>query len=348
MFILSSEIDIYVKIIRLLLYFYGGIGITLFIGRRNKSTIIILDYIYWAIVIHAFLMLLMYISPGLREAIYSFAGTYDIVNANYPFIHGYRISGLTYGLSQTSVVQGWGVLLAVYLMDNRKMCVCKKIVMLLLIPLLFFSIFISGRSGIVITAVLLFSYYLFRAFAKSFLSVLYTLLLSLVIVVGFFSLFFYFLSFSFNNDSLYYTQQHLSEIVELLNDGESETTDRLEDMVIFPSDELELLFGSFVLDRKKVPTDIGYIRILYHSGIIGSFLFYLPFLFTIVLGMKNVNSSLRILLLLILLSTVALNFKEMAFYTRTQWNIQILLIGSILCYKEKQYVPFRRNILIEA
>ncbi|HMM61826.1 MAG TPA: hypothetical protein PKC25_17040, partial [Candidatus Rifleibacterium sp.] len=74
-------------------------------------------------------------------------------NLSSPFLEGYRISGLTYGLSQLTLLQMLGLLLAPLVIRNAAGNVAR-LIYLAGVPLLLISIMICGRSGLLLALLL--------------------------------------------------------------------------------------------------------------------------------------------------------------------------------------------------
>jgi hypothetical protein len=65
---------------------------------------VIVRHVFWSIAAHAGLVIAMDLLPSLRTAIYRITDTARYINDTTSFKMGLRIPGLTYGLSQTSVL----------------------------------------------------------------------------------------------------------------------------------------------------------------------------------------------------------------------------------------------------
>ena len=96
--------DTILRILRIVLMI---IGIDIFTTIYIKSRKELYKIIFYCLLCHSFLMIAMFMNSSLREFIYSTTGAYLIVNDVYPFVSGLRISGLTYGLAITSVLQSY-------------------------------------------------------------------------------------------------------------------------------------------------------------------------------------------------------------------------------------------------
>lgn len=339
----SYELNIYLRVLRTLITFTGGIGIIKWMSLKKTLELIdILKYIYISLLLHALIMIIMYISLPFRSFIYDIAGTLNIVNNTYGILAGYRVPGLTYGLSQTSVVQGWGIILSIYFLNSDKCNFKEKFIVLISLPLLIFSIFISGRTGIITTLfasiiIIFISFYNKQSLLKNRIkSIIAMVIVSAFIIIYISNLF---IRDFGTNDNLSFTINHVSEAFQFIDKGESTTIETVEDMYFLPKDEKTLFFGKGTFDRQllKIRTDVGYVRVLFHSGLLGSLLYYLPFLYCMYCILRTkAHKSTKVLALLIFISTIVLHGKEMAIYTRTQWSIQVLILMGLLIIEKKQ------------
>lgn len=139
--------------------------------------------------------------------------------------------------------------------------------------------------------------------------------------------------------TFWFTLEHSSEILELLESGQSRTTESLQGMYFLPDDAQTLLFGSSNLgrgDMRYIPSDVGYIKLIFAVGLIGVALNVIPYVIGLALAARWYRSSptthLAVATILCLVSGLLLNGKELALLTRNQWSIQSLLIGVSILY----------------
>lgn len=336
----SLEIDILLRVARWMITLLGGYAIILFYKKNRVTKEEIVWWILLALTIHSLLMIVMFLIEPIRSLVYSITGAYNIVNLNYPFVHGLRITGLTYGLSQTSVVQSWGVIISIFMLLNLKSYKFNKWIIISSIPVNLVAIMISGRSGLVILilsiTILMIAYFFsnfknyekiisqsFKIFVVSFVGLMIFLIVLMVNV---------------EKDYFGYTISHVSEVTELLTTGSSYTIEVLKGMYFIPEDDRMTLFGSGLLDRSElnITTDVGYVRMLFHSGVLGSFLYYSTFLLALVfIFTSKFTPTLKTLIFVIFFSTLILHGKEVSVFTRTQWSIQVLFLSLCLLYNRR-------------
>jgi hypothetical protein len=273
---------------------------------------------------HSSLMLIMYFSPDfVRNSVYLLTGAEKIVNLNTPFLNGDRITGLTYGLSQTSVLNITGVLasLAVYELSHK-----KEFYFLALVTAA--SIFVSGRTGVVllIPCILFFDFYAFFILkSKSAFYRLFTLGSFTILLIFSAS----YLPSTNPVDSSFFAK-HMSEIPEFLLWGNSNTVTSLSQMWFLKLNMAELFFGTSSLGRTEflhLASDIGYVKLLMSVGVFGLMLHiavYLGFLSCMLAALfkKHLTGAIGVVTVL---CVFILNTKELAFFTRNQWSVMCLL-----------------------
>ncbi len=292
--------------------------------------------IYLSLVAHAVLMIGMYFSHHLRETIYEITDAAAYVNLSSPFLEGYRIAGLTYGLSQTSVLQMLGLLLAPMVIRNATGKVAR-LIYLAGIPLLLISIMICGRSGLLLA--LLFSPFVLLALFKSSVTASPTQSLTnfarvagaIALVAGLLLA-----MISFFPERFSYSLHQAGEIFLAL-ELRGPTMENFSQMIFLPDSWPEFIFGSSNLGRgslEYIPSDIGWVKTVYATGLTGTVLMLIPFL----LGMRAALIVRKTDLyagtagFCVFLSAIILNTKELALLTRNQWSVQVLILA-LFCFR---------------
>ncbi len=336
------DYQIAARSLRALINFTGAMSLSSIYYQRFKYDFFVrvLRDIYLSIGVHAFLMLQMYLHQPFREAVYQMTGAYDIVNNFNPFMNGLRISGLTYGLSQTSVLQVCGLFLLPVLLAGINGLMMRTAI-IVIAPLILVSVFISGRSGLMM-AVLFIPVYLFTSIYSNWPSpdiqnCAYTRfiqkkLAGAMIIILLVSLTLVAIQLLPQKFFAYSLTQSKEVFAALLLSGP--TIGYLAEMVVFPESWFEVIFGSSNLGRgslDNIPSDIGWIKSVFALGLIGTILMVLPYGFALRLaaGMRFYNFELTAVCLMIFLSNLLLNFKELALLTRNQWSVHSLLAASL-------------------
>jgi hypothetical protein len=324
------------RTIRIIITFLGGIAIVYEYRRKYKDQYInkLILSVYTIICFHAGIIVLMYLNENLRLLIYEITGAYNIVNLNYPFLHGYRISGLTYGLSQTSVIQMYPLIMVFKVIEIIGKSFKNFVIILASTTLSLISIFLTGRSGLFLFIVLfpVLMILMKKVKAKTLIrsiilsGILFFLLYGIVGILNSMNL--SILPSSF----ISYNLNQAKEAFFLFTNNESQTVEAIKTMYFLPNESMIFLFGSSSIGRSEylyISSDVGFIKLIFAIGVFGLFLYMLPFIRFIKLAFiarkKDLNYSS--LVLVMLLSSLLLNFKELAIYTRSQWSIQSLLIA---------------------
>ncbi len=310
----------------------------LYIKRYKKPTETICFHIYLTIFIHSIIMIAMYCSEPFRNFIYSITNSYDYVNHNSPYLTGYRICGLTYGLSQTSVVQNFGFILMPYLLININNLYLKTF-MILSFPLIIISSLFGGRSGSFLIILFLPIFIFLKIITTKFIfkNIINVIKYVIIILLSFstISIIAYkLLPSKFISNTLYQS----NEIFEAFKLKGKAFTDVIN-MYFLPKQLSVLLFGVGNYGRTKyfyLPSDVGWIKSIYAIGIIGTFLMLYPYLWGIYVALKKREflKGLSFVIFFIFLSTILLNFKELSLLTRNQWTIQAILLA-ILSDKQR-------------
>jgi len=331
------DVQVAMRSLRALINFLAALSLAgIYYDFYGKDFFIrIVRDIYLALVLHAGIMLTMFYSSSFREMVYQLTSAHDYVNLNTPFLSGLRICGLTYGLSQTSVLQMLGLLILPVVIKG-----CQgftgRVTACLGAPLLVLSILISGRSGLMMSLffvpVYLLGVLLLKASDKSPAKIAVNLLAHVlgVIVVG---LLVWssidFLPKKFTDYTIYHTREIFAAL-----QLSGPTIENMSGMFFLPDSLFEVLFGSSNLIHggfEMVLSDVGWVRSIFAVGLVGSVLILIPY----ILALKQAwrcrffSQEIAVMSFLVFLSALVLHSKEMALLTRNQWSVQALLISAI-------------------
>lgn len=141
----------------------------------------ILAHLYWVIAAHATIMVLMYFVPQVRSFMLSAIRVTTGTRSGPIFLAGRRVGGLTVALDTLSAVQSFGVLLFPLVIGQLRGY--KAVLGSAALVVIGFSVFISGRTGVVIVIVLL-PVVLFYARRRAFMLFLKLALAVLVLVAA--------------------------------------------------------------------------------------------------------------------------------------------------------------------
>ena len=300
--------------------------------RHYKEPIpTICTHIYLSLLVHGIIMIAMYISEPLRHFVYNLTFAESYVNLKSPFLEGYRICGLTYGLSQTAILQIFGLFLMPYVFGKQNK-LFSKIAIILTFPIIVISSILSGRSGLFAALIFLPIYLILKLIISrfSFKNILdYTKFVSLSIISAavLFSAAYYLLPKKFVNNALDSTK----EIIYVFK-NKSTIVAEVKPMYFLPNNIKTTLFGMGNYGRSDyfyLKSDVGWIKSIFAIGFTGLILMLQPFLWGIHKAFKqrSIFGELAIAAILIFASSILLNCKELSLLTRNQWTIQAILIS---------------------
>jgi hypothetical protein len=327
--------------IRALLNFLGAAALCVLFSSvygREQLARVIPVFIFSALSLHGALMLAMYLSTPLRESIYSVVNTYDYVNLNSPFLIGWRVPGLTYGMAQTSTLQMFGLLLAPLVYGEVRGRRVAPFVFWLAVVALLVSIFLTGRSGLVLAAVLVPLQFvvrrrrsMVRGESRDRRRLFAPILIGALAV----SATYFLAQDDASREKVQYQMIWAGKILDVaMSAGQSDEVEAIAKMYIAPTNPVAMLIGGEGLGRGdlgNIPSDVGYVRLVHAAGFVGLIMLMLPLLYGLlfVVRARTVDFDLRLVTGLMLASTLLLNFKELALMTRNQWSVQCLCLAAI-------------------
>ena len=89
----------------------------LYYKHYKKPLNTILFHIYLSLLFNAAIIIIMFCNQPFRQFIYDVTEAYKYVNWIDAFLRGWKICGLTYGMSQTSILQIMGIFLLPYILE---------------------------------------------------------------------------------------------------------------------------------------------------------------------------------------------------------------------------------------
>lgn len=303
-----------------------------YFSSARPAASFVLPCLSFCFFIHALIMLGEYLLPNVfRENVYHLTGAYDIVHQNFPFTRGIRVSGLTYGLSQTSLLHAFGAYLAIVLLLIER---SKMMRYVLHATLNLVAVFISGRSGIFIlpfiAVLFLFTTETPRKLLRKGSLALLFFLATTTACLAFISL---------RSERVFiHLHTRIFEVLEILLYGTSRTASHLATMYSFPESINDLITGrsySSISILGRLPSDLGFIKIIDSVGILGLLLHLLVYLFILKkwFDQRNNIAALNILFFSIFTFHLLFNFKEMAFFVRNQFSFIAILFWITLNFK---------------
>lgn len=323
--LINNIVDFYIPkiiIIGFFILFSAYIIVKAHIDIYEDSFVsIILRNLFYIGVIHSIIIMLTAISPAFSEALYQIV---TLTEKQQKYISSEiivkRYSGLLEsGFSALSVTHALLLISGIifYWKYDKKFSFFRVSWFLSLFFLIFLSIILSGRSGLIIF--LLFSlslilYLIIELFAKMAINkkmfnlFLISSLISIALII-----FFDFSNYKNQIDNSF------EIFISFINTGEfsSASTDQLlENELLFPSG-MELIFGSgnFGLGSSRIPSDIGFVYLINGMGILGTIIIFIPYFLTIYYAYKNRKHGMPLFLftLFVVMILIPLNFKDLYF-----------------------------------
>lgn len=292
------------------------------IAHRIKDLKKISWFLLIAISFQAFILIYAFFNPSIKLIL----NNYIVYGANFTVENLYRSFGLTSSSGAAlSVTQGLGTGIGLYLLSLNKRF---NWIVFILIFLCFFSTIFVGRTGLVLSLILLIVYIITSFNFKTFSFSLIILLIISYLGVG--NIFKSNLE-SIQGFSTEYFFNWLSQITEL---DDNKTINALVNEQPIPELTLQTIFigtGTISIDGNNTSGhDSGYIQTYYSLGLLATFLFY----FSLILFMKNNFKSFnKKLLFIIILLVLALEAKEPFLFKYTEGFLILTILFSHKFYR---------------
>lgn len=298
--------------------------------RKYGPTFIyfILEHVFWAIAVHAAIMVLQYVNSDIARVLYSLSG--------FQRSKPYRVTGLTITYNTLSIVQGFGLLLAITL-QHRFRKGWKRRLFLLASTLILISLFLAGRTA---------AYVMFFFAAVALLvgwrrhlmnrRAILTAAGVCVLVLGLSRLVddpvgdrFATLTLPLLLDPI---QSYLESGTTAGTYGGETARKVFREMYFLPEDGMVLLFGSSISGRGDVyvASDAGYVQLVFGIGIVGTALVVAFYVYLLAVGIRWRKYDPWIAFLSVSLTSAVLvvNLKEQVLLTRHAFTLSALLLCS--------------------
>lgn len=324
----------YLKPIRMLLTFYGGVFLfDIYVRRYGEKVIIpLILNILICISINNLIIIFQGIVPGFNEALQG------LIHIHIPDTH-YQVwerpGGLLYsGGAMASVIAGLALPLLAFLYFWSGINIFVTVFVFILTNI---AIVMTGRTGLLFTAVFFVLIILFVMRKRKFWrSIFLITLLCITLIEGFGCL----KQISDTSDVglLKFNITRLERLVEpnSFEEGAAyKTIKNIIETVYLPDGSKQLLFGDInsIYNRRNPVSDMGYNRSICLYGLFGMILYYA--IIVIVLKDSYRYRSLNkkgIFYLIFFISYLAIDFKESAIFSRGIFSIFILV--AFCMYKE--------------
>ena len=348
-------LELLLKPVRILGILLGSYCFVVLVNRYNPQ-VSILRWVFYAISVHAIIMVLQLISVDFRDFVYGYlnSGSYRST-----FDYQFRMGGLSGGSGGAvlSVVQSVGVILSAFVL-REKQTKASKIFTIICAILCFMSVVISGRSGLLSIiifypiAILMLSNNVFKTLLNLFL----LLFLFIFIVMGVSILMDFLNSGEAEEGGTIFSvatsiSRTFDSILLIISSGniEDSTISTLIGQITLPNSFKTLIFGDpstvFVNQlNREVDSDIGYIRNIWGFGILLSILYWsVLLLMQIKLLLSNNHTNVKHAAFIIGMIMMLFHAKELFYYVRMLFPIYCILYYQALFIKNN-FEEHYRNI----
>ena len=347
----SDYIQVGLKPLRIYITVFGGWILSFIYYTRGYSFQTVLKHMYFAIGLHAVVMIVQFLNPTFKDFVYSY--TTNIASAgieNYYYEYNFRMGGWAggFGSATLSVSQSIGLLFIPFLLKDRS--VSQKVIIYLLAVLIASSVLLSGRSG-VLCCLLFLPLSIYMSGGRNIVVASTKVIFAVLVLV-----FIMYLLIDFVSDLP--AQSELSSslsrsIDTLINFQETgtysdNTVNTLVGHIKFPNDLVTFVLGDgehLVNTQfgRTLSSDIGYIRNLWSFGLLVSLMFWWPALYFLFVAFQKMRyqDSAKILFIVTLV-TLFFQFKEAFLYSRILLSYSSLLLGYM--YIEIYFGDRKRDI----
>ncbi len=344
--VLNIDIRIFYGFITLVLYGLYTAVITLINGGTNLANLANILISIFQIAIGSYLLTTFFIKKTLDQflflllVIFGLQGILIFINFLIPqyrefmfvimppggnitednFTSAFRTRGLMQSSGATvSALLAIGLLVAAYFLASFRLNKFDRKVIILSAIFISIGILFTGRTGLIVIPFAIVLYYILLVINKRFhFKTLLPLVWVPIILVSFYlQLKFIYGSVSPGNLILInlWEKWVFDQLIANFDQNAQTTTalEKLSSYLFIPDDDLHLLFGD-PSSWGIIRTDLGYIRMIYSTGVIGSLLFYAGYLQLILFAFWNaVSSSQRIFLFVLTLWLLLIEYKEPMF-----------------------------------
>ena len=316
----------------------------------GDNTDFIIRAVYLVGLIHAFIMILAFFVPVFRTILYSIVPLGE--NGESFVDKMIRSPGLTTGGGDSlSVIQALALIFGIYYFAviKRKTNIFQSLLYLFSFVILVLSILLSARTGLVIFLaflIYLFAYRFLRFIMrlnvnKIFVSKIFyfIIIFSIILPIGY--------NYLMNSEYSRFAKRAFEFYINYTENGtaSSSSTESLKQMYILPHKLPHLIFGDGNFGRNKtlpvVKSDVGYVRMIYGVGIIGTIIMLLPLFYALLIAFKfyKVKRHLSILTIITIVVIFIVNVKVFYYFEfRESFKVLFLLIVSLTAVKAKKVI----------
>ena len=286
-----------------------------------ESVFVFLKLIVIVYFLHSLVIFIQFLDPGFRDFLY---GVFDVGKTSTSPVSSFRLGGITGRLPGLSYSHGIACLFSLYLYSVR-----GSIKYIFAYFVILFSLIFVARTGIFFGIFSIFIYVFLKNkyFFKSLLLILFTFFLVASSIWSF--------GGKISNDA----EQAVSRTFEIFEvtsrSGKFETAstnDLLDNhWSVVPEETLEILFGYGAADSAFVGfhnTDVGFLRVVFFSGIVGLVLVVVIHCFIFLYLVKGVDRSFFALVLFFAIFWFSFNSKDYEIFGGP--SLLVLLVLALL------------------
>lgn len=308
--------------------------------------------VFFAIGIHALIMIAQFVFPEFRDALYAYTFADQVIEYNRQF----RMAGLTNGGgAQLSIYQSVGLLLWPLVLLGQKNFF-QKIGSTILAICIATSLLLSGRSGLMLVLVM-FPIVMYLTYRNGLFSLLAwgakagiwgAVLMGAIYAASFIEI--------DGLENWAYAEQAINRSTDFLFRGEplSEhgVVKDLEGMVLFPDDVKTLLLGdpylfdaSYSGEDRVVQSDIGYVVFLFGYGLLGSLIQYVFYALIIWYSIRNwrYNKIFALMSFVWAVSVLIFHAKEVLAFSRMGFSFTVMFIAALAIERARVLLEVRKK-----
>ena len=292
-------------------------------------------YYFWFSVIISITVLMSFLNPEFRaiaEGLFPAQG--NITDSSHPD-YLYRVRGILPATgASASVYFALGVLLGLIAIERLSNGSCFKRLLIVAGFLgLFFAITLNGRTGFVLLLIGLMVfvlYSIYKVLSKYRVNKVILLRVSVFSIVAILTIYFLIYPMFGDSEAVYRLVEDVSTIIS--SGGSKGTTGELMKMYFLPVSDIDFLFGDVsTFNSNRIPSDVGYIRVLHAVGVIGFIIFYtFWFISYLIILFSSASGRLKVSCFVLVFSMFILELKE-PFFLYLYSSVVLMVPISIYC-----------------
>jgi hypothetical protein len=317
-------------------YFYVKLNVRIHQNNFYKN---IINDLYLVGLLHAFIVVFIFLFPSIKSTIYDFIWVTPKA-AKYLFgeSSGYRFQGIVQsGFSYLSTTHALFFILGIMkfkLKTNPSILkignhlLCQMIILL--------SIVLIGRTGLFLLIIFYFCYIVYGiyrflsqlSFSKIFFKILTLFIFFLfAIIVN--------IDFSAYEKQLKFAFEIFFNYLESGRFSSKSTDILIQNEYFLPSNLLEIIVGT---GKYSVASDVGWVRFIFGSGIIGIFIAYSIYYSSGFYAFKyyRIMPLFANFILFYIILLIPLNFKDVYYFSMGSTQIYFLILFTFIFYVDKK------------